>query len=187
MTLFIDVDGVLFHSIKRFVELYNRKYDRNINYMDINDYEFRGFLSDLEPNEVDEIFERDDFYGTIDCFIWESIKYINMIKILNIEICFVTKGTMLNCVGKLKLLNYLYPKNRVITLSDSEYTDKSIIDMEGCIFIDDHQRNLNTCSAKYPILLETDCKKIWNEGYKGRVYSSWKEIYDFIKIIVDSN
>ena len=80
------------------------------------------------------------------------------------------------------MLKRLVPEVKVITISFPEevLADKSMINMEGSIFIDDHSKNLKSSNAKYKILFEPHGEKNWNIGYNGIKLKSWEEVYNFV-------
>ena len=83
------------------------------------------------------------------------------------------------------MLKRLVPEVKVITISFPEevLADKSMINMEGSIFIDDHSKNLKSSNAKYKILFEPHGEKNWNIGYNGIKLKSWEEVYNFVKTL----
>jgi 5'(3')-deoxyribonucleotidase len=56
--------------------------------------------------------------------------------------------------------------------------DKSIVNMEGAILIDDHTGNLETSNADMKISFGK--RYSWNEDWKGIICQTWKEVETLI-------
>lgn len=60
-----------------------------------------------------------------------------------------------------------------------QYTDKSHIDMQDGIFIDDSYNNLITSNAMFNICFGD--KYVWNKNWKGVRCNNWHDVRDFFK------
>lgn len=185
MKIFIDIDGVLWNTAKSIVTLYNKKYGHNGKWEEALEWNFSPAIPEGTSEKIiDELFESNQIYEgnhTID----GAVEYINILNQEFDNVYFCTVGKNINNSQKLKMLKRLVPNVKVITISfpGEVLADKSMINMAGSIFIDDHSKNLLSSNAKYKILFEPYGEKNWNIGYSGIKLKSWKEVYDFIKTL----
>ena len=133
---------------------------------------------------IDELFASNEIYDG-DHTVEGAVEYIKRLHEEYKEVYFCTVGKNINNSQKLKMLKRLIPDVKVITISfpNEVYSDKSLINMENSIFIDDHSKNLESSNAKYKILFEPYGLKNWNVGYDGLKIKSWKEVYEFIRTV----
>lgn len=185
MKIFIDIDGVLWNTAKSIVNLYNKKYRHNGNWEEAMEWNFSPAIPVGTPESIiDQLFASHEIYEG-DHTIEGAVEYINNLNKEFSNVYFCTVGKNINNSQKLKMLKRLVPEVKVITISFPEevFADKSMINMEGSIFIDDHSKNLKSSNAKYKILFEPYGEKNWNIGFKGIKIKSWKEVYDFVKTL----
>lgn len=185
MNIFIDIDGVLWNTSKKIVELYNKKYNHNGNWVEAKEWNFSPAIPEGTSNEIiDELFASHEIYEG-NHTIEGAVEYIHRLNKEYTDVYFCTVGKNINNSQKLKMLKRLVPDVKVITISFPEevFADKSMINMEGAAFIDDHSKNLNSSNARYKILFEPHGDKNWNREWTGIRLKSWAEIYNFIKTI----
>lgn len=185
MKIFIDIDGVLWNTAKSIVTLYNKRYGYNGNWEEAVEWNFSPAIPSGTPEIViDELFASHEIYEG-NHTIEGAIEYIDKLNAEFNNVYFCTVGKNINNSQKLKMLKRLVPDVKVITISfpDEVFADKSMINMEGSIFIDDHSKNLNSSNAKYKILFEPYGQKNWNIGYEGFRLKSWEEVYNFVKTL----
>ena len=185
MKIFIDIDGVLWNTAKSIVTLYNKKYGHNGDWKEAMEWNFSPAIPEGTSEKViDELFASNQIYEG-DHTIEGAVEYINKLNLEFDNVFFCTVGKNINNSQKLKMLKRLVPTVKVITISfpGEVLADKSMINMDGSIFIDDHSKNLKSSNARYKILFEPHGEKNWNLGYKGIKLCSWKEVYDFVKTL----
>lgn len=185
MKIFIDIDGVLWNTAKSIVHLYNQKYSHNGDWKGAKEWNFSPAIPYGTSEEViDELFASNEIYDG-DHTVEGAVEYIKKLHEEYKEVYFCTVGKNINNSQKLKMLKRLIPDVKVITISfpNEVYSDKSLINMENSIFIDDHSKNLESSNAKYKILFEPYGLKNWNVGYDGLKIKSWKEVYEFIRTV----
>jgi 5'(3')-deoxyribonucleotidase len=185
MNIFIDIDGVLWNTAKKIVELYNKKYNHNGKWEDADEWNFSPAVPVGTKDEViDELFESNEIYEG-DATVEGAVEYINKLNEEFSDVYFCTVGKNINNSQKLKMLKRLIPEVKVITISfpGEVFTDKSMINMDGAVFIDDHSSNLESTNAKYKILFEPYGPKKWNTNWEGIRLHSWSEVYHFIKTL----
>jgi|GEM_PF-922448 len=185
MNIFIDIDGVLWNTARKIVELYNKKYNHDGKWEDAKEWNFSPAIPDGTPDEViDELFASKEIYEG-DYTVKDAVDYINKLNNEFSDVYFCTVGKNINNSEKLKMLKRLIPNVKVITISfpGLVLTDKSMINMDGAVFIDDHSSNLHSTNAKYKILFEPYGDKVWNKEWKGIKLRSWAEVYHFIKAL----
>ncbi|WP_134111753.1 5' nucleotidase, NT5C type [Hypnocyclicus thermotrophus] len=185
MKIFIDIDGVLWNTEKAIVELYNKKYGYNADWRDVKDWNFSPAIPAGTPdNVINDLFESDEVYSGNNTYEG-AVEYIKKLNEEFEEVYFCTVGKNINNSKKLEMLKRLIPEVKVITISFpyKVLSDKSMINMQGAIFIDDHSSNLNSSNAKYKILFEPNDIKNWNKKWEGIRLKTWKDVYNFIKTV----
>ena len=185
MKIFIDIDGVLWNTAKSIVTLYNKKYSHNGKWEEAMEWNFSPAIPQGTSEKIiDELFASYEIYKG-NHTVEGAVEYINKLNTEFDNVYFCTVGKNINNSQKLKMLKRLVPTVKVITISFPEevFADKSMINMEGSIFIDDHSKNLSSSNAKYKILFEPYGEKNWNKGYEGRRLKSWEEVYNFVRTL----
>lgn len=185
MKIFIDIDGVLWNTEKTMVELYNKKYGHNGDWRNVKEWNFSPAIPHGTPNEIiNSLFASDEVYSGNNT-IEGAIQYIKKLNDEHSNVYFCTVGKNINNSKKLEMLKRLIPEVKVITISfpGEVKADKSMINMEGAVFIDDHSKNLKGSNAKYKILFEPHTTRNWNQGWDGLTLKSWKDVYLFINAI----
>lgn len=187
MQIFIDVDGVLWNTAEAIINLFNEKYDQAVDWREATEWNFSPAIPTDTPVEVvDELFASDEIYDG-DMTIEGATHYINKLNKEFDNVFFCTVGKNINNAQKLKMIKRLLPELKIITISfpGTVPADKTMVNMEGAIFVDDHSTNLRTSNAKYKILFEPHSAMKWNENWGGRRFKSWQEIYEFVHEIKD--
>ncbi len=176
--LFIDVDGVITNTIKRFCDIYNKKYATHPNFKpaDWTKVESWNFTDECPllktVDEVEEIFESYEMYdnpefldGSVDALFDLSNTY---------DITIVTMGSAINLGNKFEVLKDKIPFVDFIGIDNFKHKDKRKVDMTGSIFIDDVSKNLQTSNALIKICFGE--VKPWNEDWTGKRCFDWNQI-----------
>ena len=184
--LFLDADNTITDSIKAFCESYNILYKDRPNFIPARWWEVQKWnFSDECPllrnddKKVNEIFESELFFKNLD-FINGNTKEI-IEKLCNkYEVVLVTIGTLRNIALKSMWLKENLPciKEYIFLVNDGCKMDKSIVDMEGAIFMDDVSSNLNSSNAAIKICVGEEYS--WNDDWDGLKLVNWTDIGDWL-------
>lgn len=183
--LFLDFDDTICLTSKQFVKLANKKYKKEESWNNINRWDFKDLYPEITNNDIDNIFSSEDFF--VDLELCENcLDVINSIKnIVNIHI--TTIGTDRNLKNKMKWikenLNIDFNFNGIL---DTGINDKSSVDMNGAIFIDDRVDNLRSSNANIKILYKNYHDYSWQQIEPNDniyVVDSWEQIYSILDFI----
>lgn len=182
-TIFIDLDGVVFDTIKTITEMYNTEFSfyrgfKRIEPSEVNTWEFTE-LTLASPEHIDSYFNNPLFFERVELI--PSAKWI-INKLYDVEgyrIIFCSAGSYPNLQLKRIWVKKYFPFAEFIPVEMPTFTDKSAVKMDNSIFLDDSSVNLETCSAEVPICF--GAKYPWNENYGGIRCETWAEVYEFIK------
>lgn len=166
---YIDFDSTLVNSVKAMVEILNKKFDKDVDYKNINIYNFSDCFI-VDGKQVELIFDSEEFFDIVE-FYDGALEFIKE----NIDkITIISKGNPTN----LKLKGEFLAKHG---LSEVKYVglplnkSKGFVDMTDCVFIDDVTSNLYETNAKYKIQFrEFDEIKSWNKFWDGEILRNWK-------------
>ena len=180
--LFIDVDGVITNTIKKFCEIYNQKYSKHPDFTFSDCTKVREWnFTDQGPliksvDEVNEFFDLPEFYykaayidGAIDSINKLSNKY---------DISIVTMGSPINLAYKYEALKRKIPIMRYYGIDISKHTDKRKVDMSDGIFIDDVSKNLITSNADKKICFGEPMP--WNDDWCDERCFNWTEVLNVL-------
>lgn len=184
-TVYIDIDNTIVNFTKQAVNKFNQLCGTNKNYEDVIKYDFTDLFPDLSQEKKREIY-LNDFYEGIE-------KYEDVDKVLEeiskkFKIVFVTRGTPNSLKEKEEWLkNNLNKKIKYQYIGLPMYADKSSINMEKGIIIDDQVDMLNSSNATMKILYaDKRTPTEWNnylENINGYIVENWKEILDILMFI----
>ena len=179
--IIIDLDGVVFDTINKVVDMYN--YDHImykdfevVNPSDIKTWSFNE-LSLETPETIDKYFNTPRFFENLP--LMKSAKWIIDKLKENHKIIFCSSGSYPNLQLKRKWLCKHFPNTEFIPVELPTYEDKSCVNMADCVFIDDVSRNLETSNAKYKVCFGE--KYDWNKSWNGARCKDWEEVYQYIK------
>jgi 5'(3')-deoxyribonucleotidase len=176
--LFIDYDSTIVNSVKAYCDVYNELY------MHHKDFEYANFrdvllynLTDICPLEKNpkNIFSNELFFKSvefIDKYTSDVIRRLN--KKYDIIICSI--GTPQNIAYKIIWLesNLPFVNKHILINNGTNNMDKSIINMEDSIIIDDVYSNLKSSNAEIKICFGKKYK--WNEEFVGIRCYTWEEV-----------
>lgn len=208
-TLILDFDNTIANSIKAVCEVYNDWFipkhieimEERIQSGELIDREIiKEFKVSSQPadwtkvntwNMVDQCKLLDENLSAIDIF--GSSKFFDVVElydgakealealseITNIVIC--SAGTPMNIALKVLWIEENLPFADIVPviMHGSNGVGKSIVNMEGAVFIDDHADNLIHSNADINVCY--GAKKDWNRDYNGIWMNDWgKESVDKI-------
>lgn len=170
--IYIDVDGVIWHSCQAVCDVMNKRFNTNVNGNDILSWNFKELGLDLTDEDIDCIFG--------DYYFFKCVKWVNgaFEFILNHKdnITIVTKGTFLNLSRKMDIFKEL--DLDIVMCGLPLNSSKGEINMEGGLLIDDCTSNLNESNATHKIqfLEYRDNKnniREWTKDWKGLKMYHW--------------
>lgn len=178
--IFIDFDGVIANTIATITNIYNydfKYYDKYkyVNWIDVETWNFEE-LNATTPEYINTYFNQKRFFDNI--ILMDGA--LDMIKILSTkyDITVVSAGYSPNLKAKDEWLKYNMPFVNFIGVDLKKYKDKSHVNMENGIFIDDSASNLDTSNADIKICFGD--KYVWNENWNGVRGYNWCDIKKLI-------
>lgn len=170
--IYLDVDGVIWHSCQAFCDVVNKRFGTNVQGNEILSWNFKELKEDLTDEDVEYVFG--DYYF-FKCIRWVNGAY-DFIRRYKDKITIVTKGTCMNLTRKLEEFDALGLDIAVCGLSLND--SKSSVNMNGGLLIDDCTNNLIESNATYKIqFLEYKDNKNnireWTKGWRGLKMYKW--------------
>ena len=95
------------------------------------------------------------------------------------KIIIISAGYSPNLYGKSIWIKENLPYCDFIGVNLKQYTDKSHINMQDGIFIDDSFNNLITSNAMFNICFGDEY--VWNKNWKGVRCNNWHDVRDFLQ------
>ncbi len=175
---FIDFDATIVDSVKQFCKVYNTLYQdhpefKQADYHNVQQYNFKCSCPLVEKPL--DIFQHHLFFKDLE-FInhntYEVLEKLN--KKYQLKIASI--GTPRNISFKAIWLedNIPFIKDYVLMVNDGCKMNKSIINMENAIFLDDIPSNLKSSNAKIKFLFGK--LYTWNKGWTGKHCFTWSDI-----------
>jgi 5'(3')-deoxyribonucleotidase len=181
LNLFIDFDSTLVDSIKAFCQVYNNKYKNHPKFQPADpDKIQRWDFQDICPlvDNINSIFESKEFFRCLEFFPYARDVVRELNKWYNVIIC--TIGTPKNLAHKIAWLQRNLPFINCYVLINNGYNimDKSIVNMQGGIIIDDVASNLESSNASIKICFGKVYP--WNEWWEGERAGDWLSIKELL-------
>jgi len=179
--IFIDFDNVIVNSTKIGVEILNAKFNKNVKWENVKQYNFKDQFPEATKSDIQDIFDSDDFFIKAKNNIFPDCKEIIQRLIKDYDVYILSIGTSENIHRKVKFIQEELPfvTKNIMIVKQNVIMDKSIIRMgKGDWIIDDCYSNLETSSAGNRILFSyAYLFNEWNEyGNKMEITQSWKAI-----------
>lgn len=155
--LYIDMDGVLFNTIKEVVALYNHDYYDDLDYRDVKSWSFSEITSrgKISKNRLFKYFTDYRFFRDVELMENADAILNWLYKEHNVKMVIVTAGNSQNLQLKqewLKRHHQVWSDNiEFIGVNGFKKQDKSMVDMSDGMFLDDNDKNLRISNAKYPV------------------------------------
>lgn len=170
--IYLDVDGVIWHSCQAVCDVINKRYNTNVNGDEILSWNFKELKDDLTDEDVENIFG--DYYF-FKCINWINGAFDFILNHKN-DITIVTKGTFLNLSRKIDIFKEL--NLDIVMCGLPLNSSKGEINMEGGLLIDDCTNNLNESNATHKIqFLEYNDNnnniREWTKDWKGLKMYHW--------------
>ena len=176
--LFLDMDNTIINTNRMYCETYNLLYFNHPDFVPADWTKVRKWdytdVCPLVDNKMD-IFEEEYFFWS-----WEFLNdnTYDVLKELKskYKITIVTIGTPKNVALKAKYIEYELPfiDDYVLLVNKGCKMNKSVVNMDNAIFLDDMPSNLASTNAKRKILVG----KIfpWNNNWTNEHCLNWTEI-----------
>jgi 5'(3')-deoxyribonucleotidase len=172
------MDNTIVNSTKAFCSVYNELYKLHpqfelAKWELVNTYSFKDQCPLID--EVEEIFKEDNFFNHLE-FIDDNAYEVIQELTGTYQVIIVSIGTYENI--SLKSLwvqeNLPFIKDSIFIINDGVKMDKSLINMQNGIFIDDLSCNLFSSNATYKICFGK--LKEWNENWKFDRCFNWLDV-----------
>ncbi len=169
----LDFDNTLVNTTKAFVDSYKLIYGRQ--YLDptvyipqwdkVNKYDFTDEIPTMDSRTKTIIFNSTKFFDLLECYpnAEEVVNELSKEYVVDIvSIC-----SMETIQAKEKFISTHFPNCRFQPVLYPYFSDKSHINMENCVFVDDHAGNLETSNAAVKICFTY-------QGIRMDVNNNWK-------------
>lgn len=182
LKLFLDFDQTIVNAVEAYCETYNEMYGHCEGFVPADWTQVKRWdLKDQCPmhDKPEEIFDSSIFFRHLSPINDNTIEILDMIKeFCHITIC--TIGRPDNIIKKTKWIEEnLDIKDMVLLCQDEITMDKSVVNMEGAIFVDDNEKNLYSSNALTKICFgTTEWNKSWNDGHR---VANWMHLHDLLK------
>ena len=176
--IFLDIDGVIFHSCQAMIDILNERYGGNFDGSDVTSWNFQCCYSNMTSEEIEDTFNDPKFFDIVKP-IDGALKFMDRYRD---KIILVTKANVENYALKRKWFDDRnFADIPIIALPLN--VSKGFIDMQNCtgfynysLFIDDSTNNLQETNADYNIMFKeyNDQKeREWQKGWDGLVMYQW--------------
>lgn len=161
--IILDFDGVLADSVLGICEAFGKIRNKTYDPLKVKTWNFKDIIDNVTDKQVNRMFSNVLFWDALKP-IKGSVDFVNKYKD-RIIICSI--GDTYNQINKLAWIEKTFGKVNLLPVvtdfSDPTF-NKSLINMEGCIFIEDSIKNLDISNASHKILFNNydlwDCE--WN-------------------------
>ena len=176
--IFLDIDGIIFHSCQAMIDILNERYGGNFDGSDVTSWNFQCCYPNMTSEEIEDTFNDPKFFDIVNP-IDGALEFMDRYRD---KIILVTKANVENYAHKRKWFddrNFVDIPIIALPLNVS----KGFIDMQNCtgfynysLFIDDSTNNLQETNADYNIMFKeyNDQKeREWQKGWDGLVMYQW--------------
>lgn len=173
--IFLDIDGVIFHSCQAMIDILNERYGGNFDGSDVTSWNFQCCYRGMTSEEVESIFNNGLFFKIVKP-IDGALEFMDRYRD---KIILVTKANIENYALKRKWFDDRGFKD-IPMIALPLNVSKGFINMnnidEYSLFIDDSTQNLIDCNADYKVQMREyyDGKeREWQKGWNGLVMYQW--------------
>lgn len=182
--IYVDFDGTIVNSIKAITDLYNEDFQYYEDYKYINwvDIETWGFdeCNCATPEYINTYFNQQRFFDIAE-YMDNAKEVLERLKD-EYEIIVASFGNLPNLVAKEKWIKTHMPYAEFVGVDMKMFPDKSHINMNNGVFIDDCTKNLITSNAQYKICFGDYYQ--WNNTWNGDRCFNWCDVEKYIKMKV---
>lgn len=176
--IFLDIDGVIFHSCQAMIDILNERYGGNFDGSDVTSWNFQCCYPNMTSEEIEDTFNDPKFFDIVKP-IDGALEFMDRYRD---KIILVTKANIENYAHKRKWFDDRnFADIPIIALPLN--VSKGFINMQNCtgfynysLFIDDSTNNLQETNADYNIMFKeyNDQKeREWQKGWDGLVMYQW--------------
>ena len=193
--LFIDADDTILESSKAFINIVNQQDNVTPHkiYEELRDWKYRSLFPYMTSERIFEIYDSEEFFNIVKInpdFENFYLKHEN-----DFEWNIVTKGHKSNLEHKQKYFQKHLPKAKVVGCrfdsKEEQNFDKSHIDMDYGIQIDDRTDCLIVSNANIKILFKNNRDFYWNRTDMTSepiyIMNSWKEIIETLEFALKNS
>ena len=176
--IFLDIDGVIFHSCQAMIDILNERYGGNFDGSDVTSWNFQCCYPNMTSEEIEDTFNDPKFFDIVKP-IDGALEFMDRYRD---KIILVTKASAENYAHKRKWFDDRGFKD-ITMIALPLNVSKGFIDMQNCVglygysvFIDDSTNNLQETNADYDIMFkEYNDKKEreWQKDWNGLVMYQW--------------
>ncbi len=187
--LFLDADDTILESSRAFIDIVNKRYAINPpkQLKNLRDWRYRSLFPSMTNEEIVEIYDSAEFFDTVK--INSDFENFYLKHEYDFEWNIVTKGHESNIKHKEKYFKSRLPQATVIGCRfdsiEKQNFDKSRIDMNYGIQIDDRTDCLMGTNANIKILFKNNQEFDWNRAYDINepiyIMNDWKEIIETLE------
>ncbi len=173
--IFLDIDGVIFHSCQAMIDILNERYDGNFDGSDVTSWNFQCCYRGMTSEEIESMFNNGLFFKVVKP-IDGALEFMDRYRD---KIILVTKANIENYALKRKWFDDRGFKD-IPMIALPLNVSKGFINMnniyEYSLFIDDSTQNLIDCNADYKVQMREYCdekEREWQKGWNGLVMYQW--------------
>jgi len=179
--LFVDMDNTIIDTTTAFCKTYNYMYKYEPNFKMANPeeskrWDFKDVCTLIDSSE--EIFNSEHFFRVVMSFP-NATKILGQLK-QKYKIIIVSIGGWKNIAYKSLYIKFELPfiDDAILIHNQDCAMNKSLVNMEDGIFIDDVKGNLDSSNAKLKICYGK--KYDWNKDWKGVRCGNWQEVSNLL-------
>lgn len=154
--IFLDIDGVLFHSCQAMIDILNERYGGNFDGSDVTSWNFQCCYPNMTSEEIEDVFNDPKFFDIVRP-IDGALEFMDRYRD---KIILVTKANIENYANKRKWFDDRdFDDIPIIALPLN--ISKSFIDMQNCtglyghsLFVDDSVNNLQEVNADFCVMFK---------------------------------
>ena len=174
--IFIDIDGVIFHSCQAMIDILNERYGGNFDGSDVTSWNFQCCYPNMTSEEIEDTFNDPKFFDIVKP-IDGALEFMNRYRD---KIILVTKANIENYALKRKWFDDRGFNIPMIALPLN--VSKSLVNMnsidEYSLFIDDNTQNLIDSNSDFKVQFReyqsNNDKREWVKDWDGMVLYKWK-------------
>ena len=174
--IFIDIDGVIFHSCQAMIDILNERYGGNFDGSDVTSWNFQCCYPNMTSEEIEDTFNDPKFFDIVKP-IDGALEFMDRYRD---KIILVTKANFENYAHKRKWFDDRGFNMPIIALPLN--VSKSLVNMnsidEYSLFIDDNTQNLIDSNSDFKVQFReyqsNNDKREWVKDWNGMVLYKWK-------------
>ena len=174
--IFLDIDGVIFHSCQAMIDILNERYGGNFDGSDVTSWNFQCCYHNMTSEEIEDTFNDPKFFDIVKP-IDGALEFMDRYRD---KIILVTKANFENYAHKRKWFDDRGFNIPMIALPLN--VSKSLVNMnsidEYSLFIDDNTQNLIDSNSDFKVQFReyqsNNDKREWVKDWDGMVLYKWK-------------